>query len=342
MSVAESMTEESPWREIPVLDMGPLLAGTPGAQEKLAADLRRACTDIGFFYVANHGVPQELVDSVFAQVARFHARPLEEKLKLKINRDNIGYLPMAASTVVSTTIETNNKPAQNEALFVKNEPDPNDPRLHAGVEFYGNNQWPEEMPGFRETILDYCDQLNTLALRLLPAYSQAMDMPADWLPNHPAFAAPLFRLRMSHYPPRPDFANDGFGAPPHTDYGFLTILAQSEVPGLEIRNRDGSWLKAPVMPGHFLVNTADICMRLSNDRLVSTPHRVVNASPVDRYAIPFFWNPAPECELAVAPSCIAPGDHAHYEPFTYGGYFRMRITKNYHHQNDKDGAGKTG
>jgi isopenicillin N synthase-like dioxygenase len=327
MSAVEPIAGDAPWREIPVLDLAPLRDGGPGATEALAADLARACVDIGFFYLANHSVPQSLIDGVFDAAARFHALPLDAKLELRIDRDNIGYMPMAASSLVSTTIETSSKPAQNAAMFVKNEHEPNDPRVRAAVPFYGPNYWPENLPGFRESVLDYMTRLNELALRLLPLYSLAMDMPADFLSGHPAFREPLYRLRLSHYPPRADFETDGFGAPPHTDYGFLTILAQSEVPGLEIRNRDGSWLKAPVMPGHFLVNTADVCMRMSNDRLVSTPHRVVNASGTDRYAIPFFWNPAPEFELAVAP-----GDTAHYAPFTYGEYFRMRINRNYHHQ----------
>jgi isopenicillin N synthase-like dioxygenase len=342
MSTAEAIGDGSLWRDIPVLDLEPLRAGVPGATAALAEALHRACTGIGFYYVANHGVPQDLVDRVFAEAARFHALPLEKKLKLQIDRDNIGYMPMSGEAIFSTTIATSSKPAQNAAFFVKNEPDESDPRTLAGNQFYGRNQWPEALPGFRETIFEYCERLNRLALSLLPLYSQAMDMPADWLPTHPAFAEPYYRLRMTHYPSRPDFEADGFGVPPHTDFGFLTILAQAAVPGLEIRNRDGTWLQAPVMPGHFLVNTADICMRMSNDTLASTPHRVVNASASDRYAIPFFWNPAPEVGLEVAPGCIAPGDTAHYEPFTYGGYFRMRINKNYHHQKEQAATAKSG
>ena len=317
--------------EIPVLDLGDYMAGADGALARLSAQMHDACTRIGFFYITNHGVPQDLIDRTFAEAARFHAQPLEDKLKLRIDAENIGYLPMASSTITSTTVATTKTPSQNEAFFVKNELSPDHPDVVARKPFKGLNQWPDGLPGFRETVLEYVDAQMSLGLKLLPLYAVSLGLPATYFNDHPAFREPGIRVRMSHYPPQPDRPADVFGHAPHTDYGWLTILPQSDIPGLEILTPAGEWLRAPKMPGHFLINTGDMCMRISNDRFVSTPHRAVNESTGERYAIPFFFNPDAEVEMAVVEACCGPDNPPRYEPITYGDYFRSRISKNYDH-----------
>jgi isopenicillin N synthase-like dioxygenase len=323
--------------EIPVLDLAAYLAGDAAAAARLAGELHDACTNVGFFYVRNHGVASELIDATFAEAARFHAQPLEKKLALRIDRDNVGYLPMAASTITSTTIATAGTPSQNEAFFVKKELEPDHADVVAGTPFKGLNRWPEDLPGFRETVLDYIDAQLALAMKLLPLYAMALDLPANYFNDHAAFADPGFRVRMSHYPAQRMRRADVFGAGAHTDYGFLTILPQSALPGLEILSSDGRWLRAPIMAGDFLINTGDMCMRVSNDRFVSTPHRVVSDPADSRYAIPFFFSPDPGVPIGVAETCTGPGNPARYEPITHGDYFRSRIAKNYDHH--KEGAG---
>lgn len=315
--------------ELPVVDLAGVIAGLPGALATAAATLREACLRIGFFYVAGHAVPQSLIDRTFASAAQFHAQPAEAKLALPIDRDNIGYMPMGAQTVVSTTVAVSRKASRNEAFFVKNEIGPEHPRF--GRPFLGANRWPAGLPGFRETAMDYMARCDALARTLLDVYSVALDLPPDWLASHPGFREPGYRLRLSHYPPTPPEA-DLYGLSAHSDYSFLTILAQSAVPGLEIRTRRGEWITAPSMPGMFLVNTGDMCMHMTNDRFVSTPHRVVNRTAAERYAIPFFFTSDPEIPMAVVPTCTTANDSPHYEPISHGDYFRMRIDANYHHQ----------
>ncbi|MGE0253901.1 MAG: isopenicillin N synthase family dioxygenase [Alphaproteobacteria bacterium] len=315
--------------ELPVIDLADVLAGRPGAVEAAAATLREACLRIGFFYVAGHGVPPDLVDRAFAGAASFHAQPAAAKLALRIDRDNVGYMPMGAQTVVSTTVAVSRKASQNEAFFVKNEIGPEHPRF--GRPFFGANRWPDGLPGFRETALAYMARCNALAGTLLELYAVALGLPPDWFARHPGFREPGYRLRMSHYPPTPPEA-DLYGLSAHTDYSFLTILAQSAVPGLEIRTRGGEWITAPSMPGTFLVNTGDMCMRMTNDRFVSTPHRVVNRTSAERYAIPFFFTSDAEVPMETVPTCTGPDAPPRYEPISHGDYFRMRINANYHHQ----------
>jgi isopenicillin N synthase-like dioxygenase len=152
--------------EIPVLDVAAYLAGAPEALEKAAATLRDALETIGFFYLAGHGVKQELLDRIFAETRRFHALPLDEKLKLRLNRSNNGYMPLKGHAQRHTTLnKTPPKPNENESFFAKRERDPNDPDVLAGRDLRDPNQWPDNLPGFKETVLEYQDVMRRLVHR---------------------------------------------------------------------------------------------------------------------------------------------------------------------------------
>src|SRR5260370_13696748 len=114
-------------KSIPILDVGPYLAGMPGADLRLAAELRRACEEIGFYFITGHGVPQNLIDAAFAETARFHAQALADKMRLLINDHMIGYLPLGYSTFRSSDINRNTTHALNEARFVRPDPAPHAP-----------------------------------------------------------------------------------------------------------------------------------------------------------------------------------------------------------------------
>ena len=123
--------------QIPVIDFGPLFAGEPGALGRLAPVIRDACENVGFFYAAGHGVPDELIDRAFAASRRFHALPLEEKLKLRLNENNIGYLPLNASVQGASTVHKATRPNQNESFFVSSDRGPNHPDFVAAYRCAG-------------------------------------------------------------------------------------------------------------------------------------------------------------------------------------------------------------
>ncbi len=314
---------------IPVLDLGPYRAGAPGALAALGAELRHACETVGFYFLANHGVPRALVERVFAEVARFHALPLDAKRALKIDHHNIGYMGMGASVTRSSQVAINTKPNLNEAFFVKRDRTPDDPAVIAGKRFKGLNQWPRNLPGFREVIVAYCDALEALALSLLPVYEAALDLPAGWFKRY--FIDPQYSLRMSHYPPVEAHGDNEFGSAPHTDSSFLTMLAQNKVPGLEIRTASGTWIPAPPLEDTFVVNTGDMGHRWTNGRFLSTPHRVRNLSGVDRYAIPFFFDANADVVMECIPTCTGPGNPPRFEPVTYTEYMSWFMSRNYDH-----------
>lgn len=314
--------------EIPVLDLGPLRAGEPGALERLGAELRRAFTEVGFYFVRNHGVPEELIDEVFEAARQFHAQPLEAKLAMRFNEHNMGYMPMRGSTTRMNALGTIYKPNANEAVFLKRELPEDHPDVVNGVRFRARNRWPENLPGFRETALRYMDAMEALGKSLLPIYATALGLPPDWFDE--AFREPMYTLRLTHYPQQdPATAEEEWSLAPHVDTSFMTILAQNKVPGLSVCLPDGTWLDAPAPEGTFLINGGMLLRRWTNDRFLATPHRVSNRSGRERYAIPFFMDCSFNHVMEAIPTCVDADNPPRYPPTTYSEFMTTYQRINY-------------
>lgn len=312
---------------IPILDFGPYLAGEPGALDALARQLANALDHVGFYFVRNHGVPQVVIDTAFEAARQLHQLPLDDKLAIKVNTHNQGYLPIKGYTIRHSTLNTANKPDVSAGFFVKRELAPDHPDVVQGKKFRGLNQWPAALPDFRTAALAYCDALEQLGLRLLPVYARALDLPADFFDD--AFREPQYSLRLSHYPQYEGTDANEFSLAPHTDTGFMTLLAQNDVPGLEIGLPDGRWIDAPAIPGTFIVNSGDMLRRWTNDRFLATPHRVINRSGRERYSIPFFFDPALDYPMACVPTCASADNPAKYPPITLMEYLTWHQRRNF-------------
>ncbi len=307
--------------EIPVIDIGPLRRGSPSDVPDVATRLGRACEDVGFFYIANHGVPQTLIDRAFDASGRFHAQPLAEKDQLTINAFHRGYI-----AAKSYALDSGLKPNLSESWVMMHEVAESDPRF--GRPLQGPNQWPASLAGWRDTILEYNNALAAVGQALLPAFAAALGLPLTYFND--MFDRPTTFLRLLHYPPQPpDSPENQFGSAPHTDYGCITILSQDDVGGLHVRTRTGEWIAAPPIPGTFVVNLGDVMARWTNDRFVSTPHRVINRSGRERYSIPFFFDPGMDAVIECLSSCTKPGEPPKYEPITYGEYLLGRLNAHY-------------
>lgn len=310
---------------IPVLDLGPYFAGEPGAAERTAAELRRINETVGFLYIVNHGVPRSLVEATFAEAARFHAQPVEDKLAVKVNPAMQGYLPLRGSTTRTSPLSPAKKPNENEAFFIK----------RAGADAGPEDRWPVALPQFRETALAYYDAMDALAQRLLPLYAAALGLEPGYFDTR--CDQPLTGLRLTHYPPS-DYGADEFGIAPHTDSSLITLLAQNQVSGLQIRTQAGEWIEAPAVPDSFVVNTGDILHRWTNGRFLSTPHRAFNTSGGPRYAIPYFFHPNPDTVIECLPGCAKPGEPGQFEPITTAGYMAWFRGQNYDHVRKANGT----
>jgi isopenicillin N synthase-like dioxygenase len=299
---------------VPVIDVGPFLQGEPAAAVTAAGQLRRALEEIGFFFVVGHGVPWSLVESVYSEARRLHALDDAVKEAMPMSGQRGGYLRLGGGTSYASAIAGDvRKPNLNAAYFV-----------HRGG-YREGNQWPP-LDGFRETVERYVDTMTDMATRLLPLYALALDLGAEHF--EPFFDHPSVTLRLSHYPVV-EHESDQWGLAPHTDSTFMTLLPANDVPGLWIRPEGYDWIEPPSLPESFLVNSGDILRRWTNDRFLSTAHRVMNASGADRYAMPFFYGARDDALVEALPTCVGPGRPARYEPITFGDYQRWFLNRNY-------------
>jgi len=322
---------------IPVLDLADFRQGIPGSRERLAQELRHAFTHVGFYFVRNHGVAPETIDSTFEVARRFHDLPLAEKMSMRINEHNIGYLPMRGATTNMNALGQKNRPNFNEAVFFKRDLPPDHPDVRAGIRFRGLNQWPPSLPEMRKTVTACCDAFEALGRSLLPLYALALDQPADVF--EAAFSEPMYTLRLTHYPQQePTGPEDEFGLAPHSDTSFMTILAQNKVPGLSIRLPSGEWIDAPAPEGGLLINGGMMLRRWSNNRFLATPHRVTNRSGKERYAMPFFMDARHDAVMTPIPRPGAQLDPENEKPITYSEFMALYIRSNYAPAADKPGS----
>ena len=311
---------------IPVIDVGPCFAGRPGALERTAAELRAALEGVGFFIIVNHGVARDLIARTFGEARRFHAQPAEAKLALRMNEHNNGYMALGRYAVWTSDVNANDKPDLNEAFFVKRERTADDPLVRAGRRFAGPNRWPDALPGFRDAVLAYTAAVDALGRRMVRVCAVALDLPPDYFDA--AFAESQFSFRLTHYPPVAAERNQ-YGIAPHTDANFLTFLAQTDVPGLQLRLPSGAWLDVPYVPDSFAVNAGDMLHRWTNGRFKSTPHRAVPPVGRPRYAIPFFLGPHIDTVITCLPTCEGPQKPPTFPPITYADYLEWWYDANY-------------
>ena len=269
--------------ELPVVDVAALVAGSD-ARHEVAGRIDAACRDAGFFYVVGHGVDRGLREQLVAESRRFFARPDAEKARIAMTRGGRawrGWFPVGGEL-------TSGRPDLKEGVYFGAELAADHPLVRAGTPLHGPNLFPDDRPALRDAVLRWMDAMTSLGQTLLRGMALALGLPEHELGER-FTATPLTLFRIFNYPaPPPD--DDGWGVGEHTDYGFLTILAQDDAGGLEVRTKQG-WLAAPPLPDAFVCNIGDMLDRVTRGLYRSTPHRVRNPSRRDRLSFPFFFDP---------------------------------------------------
>lgn len=309
---------------IPVINIAPLLAGTPVQAKAVAVELGRACRDVGFFYVSGHSIPLELRARVFEMSRRFFSGPasIKDAAAFSGPSGNRGYIKLGGESLDPT------KPADlKEAFNIGLDLPADHPELIARARFRAANLWPN-VPGFREIMLNYFNRIWRLGRDLHRGFALDLGLEPDFFESK--LDRPIATLRLLHYPPVTASVSEGqLGAGVHTDYGNVTLLATDSVGGLMVQDRAGRWLEAPVIPNTFVCNIGDCLMRWSNDAYVSTPHKVVSPPGAHRYSVAFFLDPNPDAVVECLPSCIGPGRPAKYAPITGGDFLLSRLEPTY-------------
>jgi isopenicillin N synthase-like dioxygenase len=306
--------------EIPTLDMTPYLSGKSGGRESVAAQLRTISRTVGFFYLKGHGIPQDLIDRVFEESRRFHSLPSATKSAIPYfdtGSFKSGYQPCFKDDYQRTNINiiANAKPNLVAKFSINREGGSGGLSMSDQERGARVNVWPENLPGFKETLLAYHAGIEKLGRQFLPLWATSLKLPLDYFDRF--FATPHLTMSLLYYPPQKQIGDRQYGIAPHTDNALMTLLAQKDIPGLAVRMPSGRWRTVDIVPGALLVNTGNLIVRWTNDEYLSTKHRVINTNEVDRYSIPVFFGPSGDALIEVLPTCQSSERPALYEPITY-------------------------
>ncbi|KAK5196889.1 hypothetical protein LTR47_001216 [Exophiala xenobiotica] len=316
---------ETPLVEIPIIDISGYLAGDPEAKKKAASEFRSACENQGFLQVVGHSVPPDVQERFLSAIARFFALPLLEKTKVSQEKSKCyrGYERIGGQKL--DELDTSATPDQKEGFSVR-------PERALGRFLQGPNQWPEDLPGFKEAYMEYFNSVHQLSKSVFRLMALSLDLPED---HFDAFASDpdgLCLCRSHHYPPTPpDMAGRTRGVGAHTDFGALTLLLQDDIGGLEVlHKRTGTWHHVPPVKGAYVCNIGDLMQRWTNDRYKSTMHRVISPlSGRDRYSCAFFNDGAMDTIIECLPTCIKPGETPFYEPLKVEKHIVERYVQSY-------------
>jgi isopenicillin N synthase-like dioxygenase len=313
--------------EIPVIDLSRL-----GADGAVIAEIGRACREIGFFYVAQHGVSEALVADMFRVSAAFFALPEAVKAEIAIEKSacHRGWFRVGGEN-----LDPEKQRAAGdlkEGVKIGRDLRADHPLVAAGTPLHGANQWPRLPADFRAVAEAYYAAMVRLGTALLDAFGQSVGVAPGFFEGW--LTAPMTTLGPLHYPPqRGRITQAQIGAGAHTDYGCLTILAQDDAGGLQVRGADGAWIDAPPIPGTFVVNIGDMMERWTNGIFRSTLHRVVNVSGKERYSLPFFFDPDFHAPVECLGPCV--GDGAKYAATTAGRHLIEKIDASFAYHKGK-------
>lgn len=271
-----------------------------------------AMREFGFAAVENYGISDAEFAEVYDVYRSFFALP--DEVKARYERPETGRVRGYTSFGVEHA-KDNAKPDLKEFFHVGREGE--------GV---APNVWVEEIPGFRERSLALYAKLDAVAAECLEALSIYLGQVPEFLPAMAAGGNSVHRF--IHYPVCDGFDEPGvMRAAQHEDINLMTLLPPADESGLEIYTREGEWLPVRAIPGQIIADTGDMMMRLTNDQIPATTHRVVNPAgePTPRYSMPFFVHPHAGVTLEVLESCLEPGEAPKYAPIGAEEFLNDRL-----------------
>ncbi|KAI0482283.1 Clavaminate synthase-like protein [Xylariaceae sp. FL0804] len=318
----------SSFTSIPTIDLSEIDSPSLDTRKSIANQIYDACHNCGFFYIKNHGIPQDVAERTFELLKRFFSLDLETKMEAHLQKNPAirGYEPMG-----ETKLDPRTQGDIKEAFSM------GDCVIEPEQDFVGKtgqqppahitkpqNIWPANAPWWREGLYDYYGHILPLSMKLVKLFALAFDLPESAFDG--LFKFPITGMRPLYYPPTPvaeDGGSVGLGA--HADFSWLTLVLQDEVPALEVLNEDGIWVSAPPQPGTFVCNVGSYLERQTNGRFPATVHRVRNKTGSARYSLPFFLTMDPDVDLDVLECCREPGQEPKYDRINVGDLYIRRV-----------------
>ncbi|KIM69928.1 hypothetical protein SCLCIDRAFT_18948 [Scleroderma citrinum Foug A] len=326
--VASAAALDGAFDSIPVIDIRD--ASSSERRAALAHEIRNACTNVGFFYITGHGIPQETIDDLFAAMEAYFSFPLGTKMKLYHKEARSGFNGYAPP--LDSNINPTNKGDLHEGFRIGWEeliPKENGEKRANGGPMVEANVWPSEPTGFREAYLNYYQAAVGVGRLLFRLFALALDLPDTYFDDKTKNFAT--NMRTIHYPPQTRAESDGIvGIGAHSDFLCFTILWQQPgIQALQVLNSEKQWIDATPIPGTLVVNIGDQLARWTNDIFRSTVHRATNNSGVRRYSVPVFFGTDYHVDIKPIPSCVSADRSPKYEPITAGEYYHQRLQMYY-------------
>jgi isopenicillin N synthase-like dioxygenase len=313
--------------------MTPFRTGSDAQRREVARQIDAACRDTGFFIVTGHGVSPDLIQKTRQRAIEFFALPDAEKMKVqrppaKISR---GY-NWIGDRSIAYSMGTAAPPDIQEAFAFGHDRADLAAKVDPTVaQMYAPNIWPAQPSDFKDTLVGYYGTMMGLAKDVLHAMAMALGVREDYFDDkfdRQASVCRVIRYPALTSPPLPGQLRAGT----HTDYGIMTFVRGDDTPGgLQVQHRNGEWIDVHIPPNDFACNIGDLMMRWSNDRWVSTLHRVAvpppDAAPSDRISLVFFTNPNPDAEVRCLEQCLAPGEKPKYPPVLVAEHYLGKLMK---------------
>jgi isopenicillin N synthase-like dioxygenase len=312
--------------EIPSLDLADFTAGSAEQKAAFVKKLGEAYQNIGFVAIKNHGLSKDLQDRLYNSIKAFFALP--DETKIKYEKPEIGY-QRGYTGKGKEHAKGRNTGDLKEFYHVGQElsfiPDSDSVKNE-----YPENLWPAEISSFKNDAIEAFQTLENAGKAMLRAIAISLDLPEDYFEDKVAHGNSI--LRQIHYFPieNPDeVPADAVRAAEHGDINLITLLMGASADGLQVLRKDGKWIPITALPDQLVVNVGDMLERLTNKKLKSTIHRVVNPPRemmhTSRYSIPFFMHPRSEMDLKCLESCIDETNPKQFVDATAGEFLEERL-----------------
>jgi isopenicillin N synthase-like dioxygenase len=304
---------------IPSVDLAEFVSGNAEQKKAFVKKLGEAYKEVGFVAVKNHGVPDALIADLYKYVQQFFSLPLDQKKSYEIPElaGQRGYTSFGKEHAKGS------EAPDLKEFFQYGQVSGNAP----GEEAYPSNVPVKEVVEFDKTFTDAYAAFERSGTTLMQAIALYLDLPEDYFDQYINHGNSI--LRAIHYPPITIEPKSAIRAEQHEDINLITLLVGASADGLEILTKKGDWVAVTSLPEQIVVNVGDMLQRLTNNKLRSTTHRVVNPDRkfwhTSRFSIPFFLHPKGSMSLKCLDSCIDADHPKAYEDATAGEYLDERL-----------------